>query len=111
MARSGGNEAAVLEIPHKTRLVDGVDGAQTHRHSGETPKIGHQPRVRIGGEAGMLAQFVAEILEVLLAEAAFEERAAVDAGGGVTLEVDEVARLIGVVGVKEMVETDLEEGG
>ena len=44
----------------------------------------------------MLAQFVAEILEVLFGEPAFQKRARVDARRGVALEVDQVARLVAV---------------
>ena len=44
----------------------------------------------------MLAQFVAEILEVLFGQPAFEKRAGVHAGRGVALEIDQVARLIAV---------------
>ena len=59
----------------------------------------------------MLAQFVAEILEMLFGEPAFQEGARVDAGRGVALEIDQVAGLVAVLGVEEMVEADFEQGG
>ncbi len=111
LARGDGDEAAIFQVAHEARLVDGVDGAEAHGYGGEAPEIGHQPGVRIRGEAGRIAQFVAEIAQVLFGEAAFEEGARVDAGGGVALEVDEVARLVAVGGVEEMVEAHFEEGG
>ena len=57
----------------------------------------------------MLAQFVAEILQVLFGQPAFEKGARVDAGRGVALEVDQVARLVAVAGVEEVVEADFEQ--
>ena len=82
-----------------------------HRNRRELPEIRHQPRVRIRREPGFVAQFVAEILQVLVVEAAFEIRARVHAGRGVALEVDEVARLIAVGSVEEVIEADLEQRG
>ena len=52
---------------------------------------------------------MAEIAELVLAEPAFEESAGVDAGRGVALEVDEVARLVAVAAVKKMVEADFHQ--
>ena len=59
--------------------------------------------MRIGGKAGMLAQFVAEVFQMLLVQTAFQIRARVLAGRGVTLEVDKIPRLIAVPCVEEMV--------
>ena len=42
----------------------------------------------------MVAQFVAKILQVLVAQTAFEVSAPVDARRGVALKVNQVARLI-----------------
>ena len=78
---------------------------------GKLPEIGHQPGVRIGGKARRVAQLVAEILQVLFGEAAFEEGAAVDARRGVALEINQVARLIAVAGVEEMIEADFQQRG
>ena len=35
LARRDGNDAAIFEIAHEARLVDGVDGAQAHGDGGE----------------------------------------------------------------------------
>ena len=53
-----------------------------------------------------------EAVEVLLGQPALEERARVDAGGGVTLEVDLIARAgREVLAAEEMVEADLVQRG
>ena len=96
VARRLRDDAAILQVAHEARLVDGVDRPEAHGNGRETPEIRHQPRVRIGGQAGVLAQFVAEILQVLFGEAAFEKGARVDAGRGVALEINQVARLVAV---------------
>ncbi len=109
------DEAAVLQVLHEARLVDGVERADAHGDGGELPEVLHQPGVRVAGEAGLAAQFVAEVLEAGVVEAAFEEGAGVDAGRGVALEVDEVAGLValgaGILGVEEVVEADFEQRG
>ena len=67
--------------------------------------------MRVGGQAGLVAQLVAEILQVLLRKPAQQKGARVDAGRGVALEVDEVAGLVAVVGAEEVVEADFEQSG
>ena len=89
-----GDQAAVFEIAHEARLVDGIDRTQAHRHRWELPEVRHQPRVRIGRQARLFAQLMAEVLEMLIRQAAFEIGTRIDAGGGVALEIDQVARLI-----------------
>ena len=59
--------------------------------------------MRIGGQPGMLTQFVPEVLQMLLVQAAFQIRAGVLAGRGMALEVDKIPRLIAVPAVEEMV--------
>ncbi len=88
------DQVAVLEVLHEAGLVDGVERADAHGDGGELPEVAHQPGVRVAGERGLAAEFVAEVLEAGLVEAAFEEGAGVDAGRGVALEVDEVAGLV-----------------
>ena len=67
--------------------------------------------MRIGREAGRIAQLVAEVAQVLFGEAALQECACVDAGRGVALEINQVAGLVAVAGAKEMMETHLEQRG
>ena len=59
----------------------------------------------------MLAQLVAEVLQMLLGQTAFEKRSRVLAGRGMALEIDEVAGLIAVAAVEEMVVADFGQGG
>ncbi len=55
--------------------------------------------------------FLPEVVEVLLREPALEERARVDAGRRVALEVDEVAAVLRRRRAPEMIEADLVERG
>ena len=82
-------DATVRQVLVRHRLVDGVDRTEAHRHGRELPVVGHQSRVRIGGQAVRRVRLLlAETVELRLGEAALEERARVDAGGGVTLDAD-----------------------
>ena len=65
--------------------------------------------MRIGRQAGSAAQFVAEVQHLLFAEPAFEIRARVNAGRSVALEIDEVAGLIAVARVEEVIEANFEQ--
>ncbi len=86
-------DAAVLEVLVEAGLVDRADRAEAHRDGRELPEVGHEPRVRVARQA-LRARLLAEAVEPLLAHAALEERAGVDAGGGVALEVHLVARAV-----------------
>ena len=105
------DELAAFQITHEARLVNGINGAEAHGNGGELPEILHQPRVGIRGKACGVAQFVAEIVELVGGEAAFEEGARVDAGGGVPLEINQIAGLIAVAAVEEMIKTDFQKSG
>ncbi len=59
----------------------------------------------------MLAQFVPEVLQMLLVQTAFQKRAGVYTGRGVALEVDKIAGLIAVTSVEEMVVADFGQRG
>ena len=58
--------------------------------------------------AGIVAQLVAEIFKMLFSEPPFNEGASVDAGRGVSLEIDEVAGLVADRGAEKVVVADLE---
>src|SRR5699024_8062661 len=106
-------DAAVVQVAVEARLVDRVHRAQAHGDGRELPEVGHAVRVRVGGDAVALAagDLLAEAVEVLLAQAALEERAGVHAGGGVALEEDLVAAALVVLAAPEVVEADLVERG
>ncbi len=59
----------------------------------------------------MLAQFVAEVLQVLVIQTAFQERSSVLAGRSMALEIHKIAGLIGVPCMEEMVVADLGQRG
>ena len=84
-------------------------GPEAHADRGELPEIGHQPRVRVGREAAAVLQLAAEVLELLRREAPFEERARVDPGRRVPLEVDDVAVVVVALALEEVIEADLVE--
>src|SRR5271166_3777664 len=50
-----------------------------------------------------------EVLDLLLAEAPLKKGARIDARRGVPLEINEVARLIAVFGMEEMIESDFQK--
>jgi hypothetical protein len=103
-------EPAILEVAGKARLVDGHERAEPHRHGGELPVVGHQPRVRIGRESGLGAQLVTEIAEVRLVEPPLEKAARIDTGRGVSLVVDDVGLAPAVPAAEEVVEAYFVEG-
>ncbi len=103
-------QPAVLLVPHHVGLVDRLDRAQSHRHGRELPVIGHQPGVRIGGKATTV-YFTAEIVELLLAEAALQIGARVHPGRTVTLEKHQVTTRILAVAAKEIIEAHVIERG
>ena len=111
MRLGGVLDAAVLEVLVRHRLVDGVDWTETHRDGRELPVLRHQPRVRVRGDAVRRVRLLlAETVELVFAQAAFEERAGVRAGGGVTLDEDLVSAAGVVETLEEVVETHLVEG-
>src|SRR5207245_2406671 len=91
------------------RLVDRGERSESHRHRRELPELGHQTRVRIAREPSAGHDLATEMVELRLGEAALDERARVDAGRGMTLEEDLVARRTLVLAAEEVVEPDLVE--
>ena len=88
-ALAGVGELAGEQVAVVAGLVEGGDWAETHAHGRELPEVGHQPRMRIARQATAGApDLPAEVVEIVGLQAALEEGPGVDAGGGVTLEVD-----------------------
>ncbi|MNO79606.1 hypothetical protein D3C76_707800 [compost metagenome] len=106
---AGGDEAAAFQVLHEARLVDRLDRAEAHGHGGELPEVRHQPGVRVGGQA-VAIDFLAEVQHLFFSDAAFEEGAGIDAGGGVALEEHQVAAVFVGRGLEEVVEADVVEG-
>ena len=65
--------------------------------------------MRIGGEPTGL-HFLAEVVELLLAESTLEKGPGVDSGGGMALDVEQVASVFFVRRMEEVVEADVVEG-
>ena len=105
---AGVGDLPVEQVAVEAGLVDRVDGAEAHRHRRELPELRHQARVGVAREP-VAADLHAEAVEVLGREPALEERARVDAGRGVALEVHLVAGLAVVLAAEEVVEADLVE--
>ena len=103
-------QAAILQVAIEARLVDAHDRAEAHGHGGEFPEIGHQPRVRVRGQATAGLELVAEVFELLLRQTSFQEGAGVDARRGVALEVHLIAPLAAAGAADEVVEGDFVQG-
>src|SRR5262245_57732739 len=67
--------------------------------------------MRIRRESAALRQFAPEVGELLRRHPALDKRTGVDAGRGVTLEVNNVAVVAIAPAAEEVVETDLIQGG
>ena len=108
LAVVGLREAAALEVLEEARLIDRHQRTEAHRHRRELPEVGHQPRMRIRGNALAFA-FLAIVEELLLGQPALDEGARVDAGRHVALHVDQVAAVLVRRRVPEVAEADVVE--
>src|SRR4029077_13776832 len=103
-------QAAVAQVAVELRLIDGGDRPEAHRDGGELPEVGHQPRVGVGRESSLL-HLAAERLHLIGGDAPLEEGMGVDAGGGVSLEVNHVPFEAALAAAaEEVVKADLVEG-
>ena len=109
-AAAGVDEPAQVEVAVDVGLVDGGDGPEPHRHGRELPEVGQRARVRVAGQP-VAAHLVAEVVELLLGQAALDEGPGVDAGRRVALEEDLVAEAAVGLAAEEVVEADLVERG
>ena len=107
LAAGGLLDAAVLEIPHEARLVDRAQGPEAHRAGRELPELRHQIRMAIGTKA-TAAGFLPIVIQPFFAQSPFKKSARIDPGGGVRLEVHQVAV---APAAEEMVEADFEQIG
>ncbi len=95
----------VVQVLEEAGLVERVERPEPHRHRGELPVVGHQPRVGVAGQPA--ADLTAEAVEIILVEPVLQVGAGVDAGGGVALDVDMVAGDAVFLAPEEVVEPDL----
>src|SRR5207244_4538895 len=94
----------------QARLIDGGDRTEPHRHRRELPEGRHATRVRVRRQA-LPADLASEVVELIFGEPALEERARVDAGRRVPLEVDLISVTAVGLAAEEVVEADLVERG
>ena len=99
-----------MQVVHEARLVDAHDRGEAHGHGRELPEVRHQPGMRVGGQA-LAFDLAAKVHQLRLAQAPVQEGARVHAGGGVALEVHQVAGKLAVGRAKEVVEADADQGG
>ena len=103
-------QTAVFQITNEPRLVNGLDRTQPHADRRKFPEIWHQPRVGIRGKAAAFFQFAAEVLQFFPGNAAFKKSSRIDAGRGVSLEINQVAIPGLGLRLQEVVKSDLVEG-
>ena len=110
LAVGGVGQAPGMQILQEACLIDGHQRPQAHGDGGELPEVRHQFRVRIRRQA-VTIDFLTEAVELVLGEAALDEGAAVQAGRGVALEVDQVTAVAFVRGMPEVVHAGADHGG
>ena len=67
--------------------------------------------MRIGRESWFIAQFMAIIFHLFLADAAFQIAARINAGRCMALKINKVARFLAVVGVEKVVVANFQQRG
>src|SRR5580698_8356513 len=103
------DQTTILEVAHEPSLINGIQRTYSHRNRRETPEIGHQPGMRIAAQAGLSTKLVTEIFESRLIETPFQKCACIDTRRSMSLKVDEVARLLSVLRMEEVVEAHFEQ--
>ena len=105
-------DATVMQVVVEPGLINRVHRTQTHRHRGELPEVGHQPRVRVGRQpAAGVGVLLTEAVHPVRRQPALQEGAGVDAGGGVSLDEDLIAAARVGFAAEEVIETHLVERG
>ena len=103
-------QAAILQVAVEARLVDRHDRSEAHRDGRELPEVGHQPRVRVRRQPAARRELAAGSSgSFSTGDASFEERARVDAGRRMSLEIDDVAVAVLALAAEEMIEADFVE--
>ena len=110
LAVGGLGQAAAVQVLEETGLIDRHQRAQAHRDGRELPVVRHQPGVRIGAQP-VAVHLLAELEQTLLAQAALDEAARIDAGRAVALDVDQVAAMALGGRMPEMHEAGVVEQG
>ena len=104
-------EAAIFQVAHEARLIDRQIGPRPIDTVGNSQKSGISQGCGYDERPPPSAQLAAEVVELLRRQPAFEERAGVDAGRRVALEIDDVAVVALALAAEEVVEPDFVERG
>ena len=99
-----------MQVLQETGLVNGHQRAQAHRHRGELPEIRHQLGVRIGRQA-LAVDFLAEMVELVLGQAALPGRRGRTCPARYGPEVHQVAAVLFGLAMPEMVLAAADHGG
>ena len=92
-----------MQVLQKPRLVNRHQGAQAHGHGRELPKLGHQLGVGVAGQTFAI-HLLAEVEQLLLAQAPFQIGTGIDTWGHMALDVEQIAAMVFVLGVPKVVE-------
>ena len=111
-ATFGFGQTARFQVFQEARLVNRHQRAQAHGYGGELPEIGQQVRMRVRRQA-VAADFLAEVVQLVFAQAAFHEGAGVEAGSGVALNINQITFFAGsfVFGTPKVVEAYVIQSG
>ena len=104
------DQTAFALILHHVGLIDGLNRSQPHRHGGELPVVGHEPRVRIRREASP-PNFPTEIFELLLADDPLKIGARIHARRTVPLVIHQITGMAVGRAAKEMIHPYVIERG
>ncbi len=108
LAAIGRDQAAMLQVLHEARLIDSLQRAEAHRHGGELPEVGHQPRVRIARKP-LAIHLATEVVHLLLGQASEHEGARIDPGRRMALRQHQVAAVLFRRRMPEVIEADVVE--
>ena len=107
LAVLGVGDAARVQVLEEARLVDRHQRAEAHRDGGELPELRHQLRMRVARDA-LAVDLLAEVQQLLFGQAPFHVGPRIHAGRRVALDVEQVAAVLGRLGVPEVVEAGAE---
>ena len=110
LAAFGIGQATRMQIFEKARLINAHQRAEAHRHRRQLPKIGHQPRMRVARNT-LAIDFLTEVIHLLLTQTIEHEGAGVHTRRAVSLDVHQVAAMIGAGCMPEVIEADVIQCG
>ena len=101
----GAGQTAALEVAVEPCLVDGRHGTKAHADRRKLPKLRHETWMRIAGQA-LPPDLLSEVLNLLVRQTAFQPSSRINAGRGVPLPVQVVARRTVVLAPEEVIEAE-----